>query len=47
MLSDLLSPTQSGFKHGSPYFFNLVFTPCKDEQPLQVMELQEKEGQTD
>ena len=46
MLSDFLSPTQSGFKHGS-HFFNFVFTPCKDEQPLQVTELQKKEGQTD
>ena len=25
-------------------FFKLGFTPCKAEQPLQGMELQEKEG---
>ena len=30
------------------YFFILLgFTPCKDEQPLQDMELQEKETQID
>ena len=26
-------------------FFKVVFTPCKAEQPLQGMELQEKEAQ--
>ena len=29
------------------FFFILVFTPCKAEQPLQGMELQEKETQKD
>ena len=29
------------------YFFKLGFTPCKTEQPLQGMELQEKEVQKD
>ena len=28
-------------------FFKLRFTPCNDEQPLQGMELQEKEAQKD
>ena len=28
-------------------FFKLGFTPCKAEQPLQGMELQEKETQKD
>ena len=28
-------------------FFKLGFTPCKTEQPLQGMELQEKEAQKD
>ena len=28
-------------------FLKLGFTPCKDEQPLQGMELQEKEAQKD
>ena len=28
-------------------FFLLEFTPCKAEQPLQCMELQEKEAQND
>ena len=46
---------QSKF-HGSSYngltvlslfFFKLEFTPCKAEQPLQGMELQEKETQKD
>ena len=45
---------QSKF-HGSSYngltvlsvFFKLEFTPCKAEQPLQGMELQEKEIQKD
>ena len=27
------------------HFFKLGFTPCKAEQPLQGMELQEKEAQ--
>ena len=27
------------------FFFKLVFTPCKAEQPLRGMELQEKEAQ--
>ena len=29
------------------FFFELEFTPCKTEQPLQGMELQEKEAQKD
>ena len=29
------------------FFFKLGFTPCKAEQPLQGMELQEKETQKD
>ena len=29
------------------FFFSLGFTPCKVEQPLQGMELQEKETQKD
>ena len=28
-----------------PHFLKLGFTPCKAEQPLQGMELQEKEAQ--
>ena len=28
-------------------FFKLAFTPCKADQPLQGMELQEKEAQKD
>ena len=28
-------------------FFQLGFTPCKAEQPLQAMEFQEKEAQRD
>ena len=28
-------------------FFKLGFTPCKAEQPLQGIELQEKEAQKD
>ena len=28
-------------------FFYLGFTPCKTEQPIQGMELQEKEAQKD
>ena len=30
-----------------PFFFLLGFTPCKAEEPLQGMELQEKETQKD
>ena len=29
------------------FYFQLRFTPCKAEQPLQGMELQEKEAQKD
>ena len=29
------------------FFFKLLFTPCKAEQPLQGMDLQEKETQKD
>ena len=29
------------------YFFLMVFTSCKAEQPLQGMDLQEKEAQKD
>ena len=29
------------------FFLLFGFTPCKDEQPLQGMELQEKEAQKD
>ena len=29
------------------FFFKLGFTPCKAQQPLQEMELQEKEAQKD
>ena len=29
------------------FFFKLGFTPCKAEQPLQDMELEEKEPQKD
>ena len=32
---------------GRVFFFKLGFTPCKAEQPLQGMELQEKEAQKD
>ena len=35
------------FKLVHMYFFKLGFTPCKAEQPLQGMELQEKEIQKD
>ena len=31
--------------HGLSDFFQLGFTPCKAEQPLQCMELKEKEVQ--
>ena len=31
----------------SVFFFKLGFIPCKAEQPLQGMELQEKEAQND
>ena len=31
----------------SLFFFKLWFIPCKAEQPLWVMELQEKEAQKD
>ena len=31
----------------NPFFFLLGFTQCKAEQPLQGMELQEKETQKD
>ena len=31
----------------SAFFYILGFTPCKAEQPLQGMELQEKEAQKD
>ena len=30
-----------------PFFFKVGFTPCKTEQPLRGMELQEKEAQKD
>ena len=33
--------------HISYLFYKLVFTSCKAEQPLQGMELQEKEEQKD
>ena len=33
---------QMNFKH---FFFQLGFTPCKSEQPLRGMELQEREAQ--
>ena len=29
------------------YFFKLGFTPCKAEQPIQGMDLQEKEARKD
>ena len=36
------------WKLSKPLFFKkLEFTPCKAEQPLQGMELQEKEAQKD
>ena len=34
-------------KHPSRSFFKLGFTPCKAEQPLQGIELQEKEVRKD
>ena len=33
--------------HHNNFFFKLGFTPCKAEQPLQGVELQEKETQKD
>ena len=36
-----------GFEDESNFFFKLGFTPCKAEQPLWGMELQEKEAQKD
>ena len=35
------------FSSGGNLFFKQGFTPCKAEQPLQGMELQEKETQKD
>ena len=35
------------FKKELNFFFQLGFTPCKAEEPLQGMELQEKETQKD
>ena len=35
------------FSKSLQFFFKLGFTPCKTEQPLQGMELQEKETQKD
>ena len=35
------------FEWKAVFFYNLGFTPCKAEQPLQGMELQEKEAQKD
>ena len=35
------------FKGRFFFFFKLGFTPCKAEQPLQGIELQEKETQKD
>ena len=33
------------FEWKAVFFYNLGFTPCKAEQPLQGMKLQEKEAQ--
>ena len=33
------------FEWKAVFFYNLGFTPCKAEQPLQGMELQENEAQ--
>ena len=35
------------FVSGGGFFFQLGFTPCNAEQPLQDMELQEKDTQKD
>ena len=35
------------YKHIILFFFKLGFTPCKVDQPLQAMELQESEAQKD
>ena len=35
------------FLRQSPFFFKLGFTPCKAEQPLRGMQLQEKAAQKD
>ena len=32
-------------RYSQYFFFKLVFTPCKDEQPLRGMKLQKKEAQ--
>ena len=37
-------PTYTTLTH---FFFLIAFTPCKAEQPLQGMKLQEKETQKD
>ena len=43
---NLLSPACICFDFVN-FFLKLGFTPCKAEQPLQGMELQEKEAQKD
>ena len=42
---DPLSRCRQILKMAFHLFFQLGFTPCKAEQPLQGMELQEKEAQ--
>ena len=37
----------TNYLHMTIFFFQLGFTPCKAEKPLQGMELQEKEAQKD
>ena len=43
-LKDRVVVEDTGDRH---IFLKLAFTPCKAEQPLQGMELQEKEAQKD
>ena len=43
LADDLAFPFSPASCANETHFFKLVFTPCKAEQPLQGMELQEKE----
>ena len=42
-----MTTTTNISQEGEFLFFKLGFTPCKAEQPLQSMELQEKEARKD
>ena len=45
--ADLLRFSVPGGQIKLLFFLLLEFTPCKDEQPLQGIQLQEKEAQKD